>query len=274
MRITLASIDHHTIADAFNAVYDGYVIPVHVDDSWAEQHVSSTDIVLADSPLWLDADGAIIAMAMLGVRADRAWLGGFGIAPPYRGRGLSHQLIHEVIERGRRLRLREIVLEVITTNTAAIRTYQRAGFTHHRDLLILQRKPNGHTPDVDTTAVTTANPANLLANRPQSAAVPAWQRDHRSLSHDPGLAGLTLGPDDSPLAMAVYHATGATVHIADLAATDANSAQTLLTVLIQRNPTKPISLINEPDTSNTLPALNALGWQEVMRQHELILALE
>lgn len=274
-KFTIATLDTQAIADAFNAVYKDYVMPVNLSADQVKHHINSNDIDLNASPLWLDDDGAVIGMAMLGVRDDRGWVGGFGIAKPYRGHGLSHQLIQDVIERGRGINLREITLEVITTNIAAIRTYERAGFAHHRDLLILLRRPAALTLDIDTTAVTTADPDLLLANRPLTDQPPAWQHGRSSLLGDEKLTGLTLGPADAPLAMAVYlHPDDTSIRIADMAAIDDDSAQTLLAALIRREPDKSIALINEPEASNTLPSLYDLGWQEVMRQHEMRLDLK
>jgi GNAT superfamily N-acetyltransferase len=267
---TLSTIDTQAIADAFNAVYEDYVMPVNLTAEQVQHHISGNDIDLSASPLWLDDDGSVIGMAMLGVRNDRGWVGGFGIAKPYRGRGLSHQLIQQVIERGRSINLREIILEVITSNTAAIRTYERAGFAHHRDLLIVIRRPTAMTLDIDRIAATTADPNLLLANRPKTAESPAWQHERSSLVGDEKLMGLANGPANAPLAMAVYlHPDDTSIRIADIAAVDQNAAQTLLAALIQREPDKSIALVNEPEASNALPALHDLGWQEVMRQHEM-----
>jgi ribosomal protein S18 acetylase RimI-like enzyme len=271
---TLSTIDTQAIADAFNAVYEEYVMPVNLNAEQVEQHISGNDIDLDASPLWLDTDGSVIGMAMLGVRGDRGWVGGFGIAKPFRGRGLSHQLIQDVIVRAGAIGLREVGLEVITTNAAAIRTYERAGFTHRRDLLILLRRPAPLTLDIDTTAVHEGDPQQLLTNRPQTAAAPAWQHEQPSLAKDPSLTGLCLGPDDAPLAMAVYlRPDDRSIRIADMAAIDQDVAQTLLAALIQREPDMSIALVNEPDGSNAVPALLDLGWQEVMRQHEMVITV-
>lgn len=271
---TLIAIDTQAITDAFNAVYEGYALPTRLATEQIERHIDSSDIALSESPLWLDDDGAVIGMAMLGVRGDRGWIGGFGIARPYRERGLSHRLIHEVIERVRRLGLREIALEVITSNVAAIRTYERAGFSHGRDLLVLLRRPGPGAIDIDTTVVTTAEPALLLANRPQAAERPAWQHEAASLIGDGSLCGLALGPADAPLATAVYlRPDDTSIRIADLAAIDQEAARTLLAALIQREPDTTIALVNEPEASNALPALYDHGWQEVMRQHEMVFVM-
>ena len=274
-RITFGDVDVPEIAAAFNAVYEGYAMPVNLTAEQVERHINDNDIDLDQSPLWTDDDGSVIGMAMLGVRADRGWVGGFGITKPHRGRGLSHQLIQEVIERGRGIGLREITLEVITSNVAAIRTYELAGFVHHRDLLILLRRPADITFDIDTTAVTTASPDLLLENRPGTGETPAWQHESSSLAGNERLSGLSLGPAGAPIAMAVYVSPDDTsIRIADMAAIDHESAQTLLAALIQLEPDKSIALVNEPEASNALPALYDLGWQEVMRQHEMRLELK
>jgi len=271
---TLSTIDTPAIADAFNAVYEDYVMPVNISPEQVQHHIDNNDIALEHSPLWLDDDGSLIGMAMLGVRGDRGWVGGFGITKPYRGRGLSHQLIQDVLQRGKSIGLREIVLEVITTNTAAIRTYEKAGFIHHRDLLILVRRSDATSLDVNTSAARPADPKLLLTNRPQAPEPPSWQHAAPSLVHDDKLIGLAVGPIDAPLAMAVYLSPDlASVRIADLAAIDHDAAQTLLVALIQREAGKSISIVNEPEASNALPALYDLGWNEVMRQHEMVFAV-
>ncbi len=80
-RTTLSDLDAAGIAAAFNRVYQGYAIPVAVDAAWAERHARNFAIDLAASPLWLDDDGQTFGLAVLGVRGERGWVGGFGLAP-------------------------------------------------------------------------------------------------------------------------------------------------------------------------------------------------
>jgi hypothetical protein len=237
------------------------------------QHVALNDIALPESPFWRAEDGAIVGMAMLGVRGERGWIGGFGIAAPYRGRGLSHQLIEDVIERARRLGLAGLQLEVITTNHGAIRVYERAGFVHRRDLLILARGPDASTLEVDTTVVRTADPARLIAYRPAGASAPAWQREAPSLGSPSSLEGLVVGVPEAPLALVLSRSTGDAARVADLAAVDQESALAVLSALIERHAGSPLTILNEPEGAATLPALFDLGWREIMRQHELALTL-
>jgi GNAT superfamily N-acetyltransferase len=271
--MTLADTDWAGIADAYNIVYEGYVMPFTVTAEWAEQHVRRFQIDLQRSPLWRDDEGNIVAMAALGVRGERGWVGGFGVASGFRGRGLSHALLDTVTDAARALGLRQVQLEVFTTNTAAIRTYQRGGYVHQRDLLILQRPAGPPSVDVDTTLVTPADPHRLLAARERIGSAPDWARERQSYAIFDDLQGLAVGDPDAPLALALYRAVEGIPRIHDIAALDVDSAQTLLAALIERFPEQAMLLVNEPEGSEALPALFDAGWQETSRQHEMLLTL-
>src|SRR5918998_3291615 len=89
---TLGTLHPQALAAAFNAVYAGYVEPFVMDERAARQHVAVNDIALDRSPLWLDDAGDVVGLGAIGVRGERGWVGGFGVAPAYRGRGLGHRL--------------------------------------------------------------------------------------------------------------------------------------------------------------------------------------
>ena len=105
---TLATLDAASLTSAFNLVYTEYVVPLSMSDTQLAQHVIDNDIGLAHSPLWLAADGAVVALAALGVRGERGWIGGFGVAPAWRGQGLSHQLTAATLAVARDLNLRTV----------------------------------------------------------------------------------------------------------------------------------------------------------------------
>src|SRR4051812_17071986 len=125
-RTTLATLTPAQLAEAFNVVYADYVTAFVVDAGWAEYYVATKDIIPEASPLWLDATGAVIALAALGVRGARGWVGGFGVAPAHRGTGMSHALIDAFLESARQQGLAAVSLEVLVNNPRAIRTYERA----------------------------------------------------------------------------------------------------------------------------------------------------
>ena len=90
---TLAALDDEARRDAFNRVYEGYLVPLRLTTAQVTRHFEVNDIALAHSPVWLNEDGAPLALAALGLRGERGWVGGFGVAPLARGQGLGRRLI-------------------------------------------------------------------------------------------------------------------------------------------------------------------------------------
>jgi ribosomal protein S18 acetylase RimI-like enzyme len=268
---TLAMLSFQGIADAFNLVYTGYFVPSTVDEERARYHMEAGDIALDASPLWLDEAGAVVSLAALGVRGARGWVGGFGVAPAYRGQGISHALIGALLESARRIGLRDVALEVLVQNTPAIRAYTRAGFAHRRDLRTFRSEQpvaadNGNE-------VHPADPAALLSHRARIGVPPPWQREPGSLAKTPGLEGLACGISDDPRAFLIYRASDSAVTLIDIAAPDADAALQLVDALARRCPGRPMRLTNEPEESPVCAALDSLGWTEIIRQHEMVCPL-
>lgn len=268
----LTGLSAADLAAAFNLVYTDYVIPFSMSEAAMRQHVAAHAIARDRSLLWRDDAGAIIGLGVLAVRGERGWVGGFGLAPNWRGRGLSGTLISALLDRARGVGLRRVQLEVVTTNTRAIRTYERAGFRRTRELLIL----GADAPAVPASGatVTEVSPATLLAGIP-GLALPdyAWQREPASLLAFPDLQGLVLGPPASPHAFVVFTASAAAVQIQALAGDSAESLVALSGALARRLPGRSLRLVNEPEESPVPAALLAAGWWELMRQYEMVCTL-
>ena len=268
---TLGALDPQALAAAFNTVYEGYVEPFVMGERAARQHVEVNDIALDRSPLWLDDAGVVVGLGALGVRGQRGWVGGFGVAPDYRGRGLSHRLAAALLEAAAGAGIRRLQLEVFTHNPRAIRTYERAGFAHRRDVRIFARPEDAPPPASNPGRAQAAEPRQLLDRRAVITSVePAWQREPASLARLPDLEGLTLGDPASPAAYLLYQATGPTVRVWDVAAADPAMALALLEELAARYPRRPMHIINEPEESVACAALEASGWRETKRQHEMV----
>jgi ribosomal protein S18 acetylase RimI-like enzyme len=270
---TLATLNHAEFAAAFNTVYQDYLVPFVVDASWAGQHIAANDIVPEHSPLWLDDAGKVVALAVLGRRGARGWVGGFGVAPDYRGRGLAARLIDALLQSARGLGMGEVRLEVIAGNTRAIRTYERAGFLRTRDLRILARPDDAPAPEAGERAVP-ATPGQLLPHGPRLRPVrPAWQRESASLAHGADLSGLALGTADAPTAYLLYRANAQNAIISDFAVPTVEAALALAAALQSHLPGRTLRIANEPEESPACAALDRLGWRETLRQHEMVRAL-
>ncbi len=268
---TISGLDLAALTAAFNQVYEGYLMQMTVSEEWMASHLFQNDIDVHHSPLMLDVErDAIVGLAILGVRGDRGWVGGFGVAPDFRGRGLSHELIDQTITNARDAGVKTLVLEVLQPNTAAIRTYERAGFERTRALLIYEQSADTASP-ANTDPLYARPPAELLAIRSQfNAPLPTWQRAPESLNRMAGLEGVSL---DDGSAWALVKSGGGRLRVYDVAARDSDAATRLLRAITGAYPNSAMVIVNEPDTSPVIPALVATGWTEAIHQWEMALPL-
>ncbi len=152
--------------DALNLVYQDYTMPFTVGPDWVAEHLHFHQIDPHISPLWVDSRG-VVALALLAKRGRRAWIGGFGIAPAYRGRRFSLPLLRVCLEK---LEGREVQLEVLCGNLKAQSTYSRGGFVVRRQLAVLE------------------GPAGPPSQPLELSGPPCWQREPQSLERMPDLS--------------------------------------------------------------------------------------
>jgi ribosomal protein S18 acetylase RimI-like enzyme len=277
-KATIASLDAGALAAAFLRVYEDYVVPVQITPESLARHVALNDVDREDSPLWLDEEGRVAALGLMGLRGARGWIGGFGVAVAHRGQGLARALARDMLERGARRGLRQVQLEVITRNTPAIRTYLNAGFATRRNLLVYVRPADASAPRADTGSVREAGAdivlgAAIEARGPDAMPGMCWQREPASMLGRGGLEALALGAPGQG-SFLLYAAAPGGVRIAALYAASDDEVAALLAALAARRPGLPFSLLNEPEDSRYRPALEALGFVERLRQHEMVAPIE
>jgi GNAT superfamily N-acetyltransferase len=271
---TLSTLTPAELAAAYNLVYSDYVVPFVVSEAWARQYVPANGIALEHSPLWLDDNGAVVALAALGVRGERGWVGGFGVAPDHRGQGLSQQLARVALDHAREVGLRQVQLEVITTNARAIRTYERVGFVRTRDLLILTFPADAPRPEAALPTAHAADPATLIPYAARLGAVtPCWQRELERFVAIPDLRGLALGAPDSPDAYLVYLTSDTSAQIQVIAGASPAALAALVQAFAAQLPGRALAISNEPEESPVCSVLVAAGWSERLRQHEMVCEL-
>lgn len=111
------------------------------DNAWRRGMVRYVAIAGSELVGWCD----IIPDALEGFRHVGRL--GMGIAAPFRGRGVGRQLVEATVAAARQAGLSRVELEVFSSNTHAIRLYERCGFAHEgrrrRGRII-----DGHVEDV------------------------------------------------------------------------------------------------------------------------------
>src|SRR3954451_17129655 len=124
------------LAAVFTASYEGYFIPMVVDETQLEYMVDVFDLDLSRSLVAVERERPV-GLANLGRRGERTWLGGIGVVPDHRGAGVGKSLTRRLIYQAREAGARELVLEVIVENAPAIALYEKLGFTRTRELEVL-----------------------------------------------------------------------------------------------------------------------------------------
>ncbi|MFZ5822906.1 MAG: GNAT family N-acetyltransferase [Bacillota bacterium] len=256
------------LTEAWNLGYTGYFVPIYFTEAQLSQWMEAGSFDLSRSLILMD--GLTPAgFSFLGVRGRRGWIGGFGIAPDYRGRGLAAQLFQQHVDLCREEGLESVQLEVLVENWAQ-RVYSRAGFRITRRLCILQ----GTLPRPESRApVHQGDAARLLAHSPRlhGQFPPVWQREASSLnvSMPAQTDGLYAGPAEEPTGYVLFQAAPDRVRILDAAGGEA-AAHALVQGLAARFPETVVSLVNEPEGSPFCRALLAAGCSEVRAQWEML----
>src|ERR1041384_4011682 len=95
-----SSLSLAALTTLFNAGYEGYVIPFHLDEAALRSMTDSFDIDL-DASRVAFRDGEPVGVANLALRGDEAWIGGVGVVTDARRKGIGAQLMREVHEEAR-----------------------------------------------------------------------------------------------------------------------------------------------------------------------------
>lgn len=257
-----ASLDEG--AFALNAVFEGYLIPVAFSPEHLKLHMHYNDVVPSLSPIWLDDNGDVVAAALLAVRGKRGWIGGFGVAPRFRGHGFAKALVDSLFEIGRGRGLESITLEVLRENTPALNLYRSSGFAVTRGLCSFETF-------VESSGLPKpfiyASPDELV-DLPDRAA-PCWQRERASL-----LSGsVSAAVSDRAGTYALFRYNASLVQVLKF---DARGVQTLsaLARAIAFETAPRVLVLNEPEESALVDFAREAGWSDRYSQFEMQVQLD
>lgn len=250
---------HAALAALFTAGYEGYLMPVAIDEATFSFMARTWDYDLAGS-LVTTVAGADAGLCMLGVRGEDAWIGGVGVVAAHRGQGIGEQLMRAVQEQARTRGVKRLWLEVLTQNEPALRLYEKLGYRHVRDLEVwsLDKKLVLQAHNVLPVAV--ADAVGRSADR-----LP-WQRADQSVLKIADAQAIACA--DGSL---VYRTAGGIVSVLQVAAKDEGAIHQLLESLPRD--TGGLRYLNGPAGGPVNAVLASLGATQTARQHELLLEL-
>jgi GNAT superfamily N-acetyltransferase len=244
-------------AELFNAAYEGYLIPFHIDEATAAAMAEAFDLD-PDASRIAFRDGEPVGLGNLGVRGEDAWIGGVGVVTAARRTGVGEALMRSLHEQARERGIRRVWLEVIVENTAAFALYEKLGYRTVRDVevwsLPLSVSERSEVEDVS------AADAHALIRELGTEREP-WQRADKTVENYDDVRGLTTGDGG-----ALYRQPGENVQLLQIA----GEAEPLLRALRILGP---VSLLNLPEDDPAATAFRSLGAAVVVRQHEMLLKL-
>jgi ribosomal protein S18 acetylase RimI-like enzyme len=258
-----ASLELGRLATLFTAAYEGYAIPFSIDEPTLAFMVQAYDLDAEASQVAL-IDGVPVALANLGVRGERGWIGGIGVTPFARRQGIAERLMRAVLDEARVRGVREVWLEVLVQNVAAIRLYEKLGFQDVRgiDVWILDQGAAG-----DEVAATSIDEAHDVIRARRLAREP-WQRDDETLARlrevEPAPEAFVSGDG-----AVIVRRTPQSVSVIQVAG---DAASTNALIASQRT-TGSLNILNLPADEPAAEALRALGARTVVQQRELVLSL-
>lgn len=263
--VPAASFSFGELARLFTASFEGYVIPMSVDEATFRRMVELFDLDLDASRVAIGG-GEQVGVVNVGLRGTAAWIGGMGVVMQRRRTGLGARLMHAAHEAALARGASKLWLEVISSNTPAIRLYEQLGYEHVRDLEFWTVEPAG-APDSSAREVE-ARAAHARVRALRTAPEP-WQRADETLERllvEDTVFGLVADG-----AAAVTRTTGSGTVVEQIAATTVDAAADLLAGALARGGT--LRLSNIPAGSETALALARSGNEPSLRQHELRIAL-
>jgi GNAT superfamily N-acetyltransferase len=239
-------------AALFNAAYEGYPVPFHIDE---------LQLAFMDDAFDLDLDASRVAfrdcepvgLGNLGVRGEDAWIGGVGVVLSARRSGVGEALMRALHEQARERGVRRVWLEVIVENTGAFALYEKLGYELVQDVEVWTLPGAAGAPAAREVAAAEAKAQ--LSERHQP-----WQRADGTLAHYDDVRGLVT--DSGAMLFCVRSAAQLQQYAGD--------PEPLLQALRTFGD---VSVLNLPADDPAAQVLRDLGGSVVVRQHEMLLEL-
>ncbi len=237
----------------FNAAYEGYVMPFHLEEPQLAFMESSFDIDLDASRIAYREDEPV-GLANLGVRGEDGWVGGVGVVTAARRSGLGETLMEALHAEARTRGLKRVWLEVIVENAGALALYEKLGYAHVRDVEVwtLPGAEGGH----EGREVSPAEARARLTEKHEP-----WQRAAGTLANYDDLRGLVT---DSGAMLFCVRSTSAQLQ------QYAGEPEPLIRAL---RTFKDVYILNLPADDPATDVLRELGGTVAVRQHEMVLEL-
>jgi len=161
------------LIDAQNRIFEDYIIPIRSSRQFFVDFLKSVGGDLRNVLVALDGDHMVGYVNPV-VDGQEGWIGGLGVLPSHRGRGIGPELMiaaeRECLGKG----VHEMSLEVIEGNDRAMRLYQGLGYAGTKRYLTAEGRPmrfEGYGPMPEP-----AGQAEIVRMHAKSYGDTCWQK--------------------------------------------------------------------------------------------------
>lgn len=243
-------------AELFNAAYEGYLVPFHVDEAALAFMDDAFDLDLDASRVAL-RNAEPVGLGNLGLRGEDAWIGGVGVVTSARRSGVGEALMRTLHDAAHERGVQRVWLEVIVENTGALALYEKLGYRTVRDVEVWSL-PAAEGADAHAAREVPAEEAHTRIRELRTGREP-WQRADGTLARYADARGLA-----TDTGAAVYRRPH--VQLIQFAGEPEPLLRALRTL-------GQVSVLNLPEDDAAARVLRELGGTVVVRQHEMLLEL-
>ncbi|GAB4540067.1 MAG: hypothetical protein Fur002_06140 [Anaerolineales bacterium] len=199
-----SEFNYEQLAEIYNQTRVDYLVPMPMNAARLKEYVETYDVSLSDSFVAQTRDGERLGVAMLGVRADRAWITRLGVIPTTRRRGTGEALMRALIERAEQIGRPFVMLEVIKHNDPAHQLFLKLGFYEAGELLVLRRSPQLPPRDPIVADARRMERLDALALAGHDRGTQPWTNQPESLVNANDVSGLYVTLADDSRGWLVY----------------------------------------------------------------------
>lgn len=240
-------------AELFTAAYEGYLMPMHVDEAALGWMQEKFDFDL-DASRIMYRDGEPVGLVNLAIRGREAWIGGVGVVAAARRAGVGEALMRAAHDDARVLGIERVWLEVIVENTGAVALYEKLGYEVVQDVEVWTL--SGAESGGEWRAVPVSEAKSRLPERHEP-----WQRADGTLAHYDDVRGLVTDTG------AMLFCPRATAQLQQYA----GEPEPLIRALRSFGD---VYILNLPGDDPAAEVLRELGGSVGVRQHEMLLQLQ
>lgn len=239
-------------AELFTGAYEGYLLPVHVDEAALARMQDEFDFDL-DASRIAYRDGEPVGLANLAVRGPEAWIGGVGVVRSARRTGIGEALMRAVHDEARARGVERVWLEVIVENTGALALYEKLGYETVQDVEVWT------LPAAESDGAWREAPVPEVKARLSERHEP-WQRADGTLAHYDDVRGLVTESG------AMLFRVRSTAQLQQYTGEPEPLLRALRTFA-------DVYILNLPADDPAAQVLRELGGSLGVRQHEMLLEL-